>query len=98
MDGAEVGVLEEADQVGLGGLLQGDDGRRLEAQVGLEVLGDLADEALEGQLADRKVCFMRAVRCLLYKGTPADSDRPFKRCDYTLSAARLRAHLAAAPF
>jgi hypothetical protein len=65
VDGAEVGVLEEADQVGLGGLLQGDDGRRLEAQVGLEVLGDLADEALEGQLADRKVCFMRAVRCLL---------------------------------
>ena len=34
--GAQVGVLEAADQVGLRGLLEGDDGRRLEAQVGLE--------------------------------------------------------------
>ena len=55
MDRAQVGVLEEADQVRLGGLLQGDDGRRLEAQVGLEVLGDLADQALEGQLADQQL-------------------------------------------
>ena len=30
-------VSSEADQVRLGGLLQGDDGRRLEAEVGLEV-------------------------------------------------------------
>ena len=44
-----------ADEVGLGGLLEGQDGRRLEAQVGLEVLGDLADQALEGQLADQEV-------------------------------------------
>ena len=41
MDGAEVGVLEEADEVGLGGLLEGEDGGGLEAEVGLEVLGDL---------------------------------------------------------
>jgi hypothetical protein len=38
VDGAEVGVLEEADQVRLGGLLEGEDGVRLEAQVRLEVL------------------------------------------------------------
>ena len=55
MDGAEVGVLEEADEVGLGGLLEGEDGRGLEAEVGLEVLGDLTDEALEGGLADEEV-------------------------------------------
>lgn len=55
VDGSQVGVLEEADEVGLGGLLEGQDGRRLEAQVGLEVLGDLADQALEGQLADQEV-------------------------------------------
>ena len=55
MDRAQVGVLEEADQVCLGGLLQGNDSRRLEAQVGLEVLGDLADQALEGQLADQQL-------------------------------------------
>ena len=52
MDRAQVRVLEEADHVGLGGLLQREHGLRLEAQVALVLLGDLADEALEGQLAD----------------------------------------------
>ena len=55
MDGAEVGVLEQAHQVGLAGLLQGHHGGALEPQVGLEVLGDLADQALEGQLADQQL-------------------------------------------
>ena len=55
VDGRQVGVLEEADQVGLGRLLEGQDGGRLEAQVGLEVLRDLADQALEGQLADQQL-------------------------------------------
>ena len=55
MDGAEVGVLEEPDQVHLGGLLKGQDGGGLEAQVRLEVLRDLADEALEGELADEEL-------------------------------------------
>ena len=55
MDGAQVGVLEETDQVSLAGLLQGHDGRALEAEVSLEVLGDLTDQALEGQLADEEL-------------------------------------------
>ena len=55
MDGAEVGVLEEANEVSLSGLLEGEHGGALEAQVGLEVLGDLTDEALEGGLADEEV-------------------------------------------
>jgi hypothetical protein len=55
VDGAQVGVLKQADQVGLRGLLQGEDGLRLEAQVGLEVLGDLANQALERQLADQQL-------------------------------------------
>ena len=55
VDGAEVGVLEEANEVGLGRLLEGEDGGGLEAEVGLEVLGDLTDEALEGGLADEEV-------------------------------------------
>uniref|UniRef100_A0ACD5ZS07 Uncharacterized protein n=1 Tax=Avena sativa TaxID=4498 RepID=A0ACD5ZS07_AVESA len=55
VDGAEVGVLEEADEVCLGGLLQRGDGGALEAEVGLEVLGDLTDEALEGELADEQL-------------------------------------------
>ena len=55
VDGAQVGVLEEADEVGLRSLLEGQDGGALEAEVVLEVLGDLADEALERELADEQV-------------------------------------------
>ena len=35
--------------------LQGSDGRRLEAEVGFEVLSDLPDESLEGKLPDEKL-------------------------------------------
>lgn len=55
VDGAEVGVFEEGDEVGLDGLLEGADGGGLEAQVGLEVLGDFTDETLEGELADEQL-------------------------------------------
>ena len=55
VDGAQVGVFEETDQVSLAGLLKGHDGRALETQVGLEVLGDFSDEALERQLADQQL-------------------------------------------
>lgn len=55
MDGAEVGVLEESDQVSLAGLLQSHDGRALEAQISLEVLSDLTYKTLEWQLADEKL-------------------------------------------
>ena len=43
VDGAQVGVLEEGDEVRLDGLLEGANGGRLEAEVGLEVLGNLTD-------------------------------------------------------
>ena len=55
MDGAEVDVLEETDEVSLAGLLQGHDGRALEVQIGLEVLRNLTNETLEEQLADEKL-------------------------------------------
>jgi len=55
VDGAQVGVLEETDEVGLAGLLEGHDGGGLEPEVGLEVLGDLPDQTLEGQLADEEL-------------------------------------------
>jgi len=55
VDGAQVGVLEEGDEVRLDGLLQSTDGGRLEAEVGLEVLGDLTDQTLEGELADEQL-------------------------------------------
>ena len=59
MDGAKVGVLKEAYEVGLGGLLKGEDRGGLEAKVGLEILGDLADETLEGELPDEELGGLR---------------------------------------
>jgi hypothetical protein len=55
VDGAKVGVLEETDEVGLRSLLKGSDGGALEAKVRLEVLGDLTDETLEGELAEEEL-------------------------------------------
>ena len=55
VDGAEVRVLKEANEVSLGRLLEGEDSRGLEAKVGLEVLDDLTDETLEGELTDEKL-------------------------------------------
>ena len=55
VDGAEVGVLEQANEVGLGGLLEGHDGGGLEPQVSLEVLSDLTNQTLEWQLADEQL-------------------------------------------
>ena len=52
VDGAEVGVLEETDEVSLAGHLQGNDFRALEAQIGLDVLRDLTNDTLDEQLAD----------------------------------------------
>lgn len=55
MDGAEVGVLEEGDEVSLNGLLKSTDGGGLEAEVRLEVLGNLTNQTLEGELADEEL-------------------------------------------
>jgi hypothetical protein len=55
VDSAQVGVFEESNEVGFGGLLEGENRRSLEPQVTLEILGDLPDETLEGELADEQV-------------------------------------------
>ena len=55
VDGAQVGVLKESNEVGFAGLLQGSDGRALEPQIGLEVLGDFTNQTLEGELADKQL-------------------------------------------
>ena len=55
VDGAQVGVLEKTNKVGLASLLEGHDGGALEAEISLEVLGDLTDKTLEGQLADQEL-------------------------------------------
>ena len=68
MDGAQVGVLKQADQVGLGRLLQREDGAGLEAQVGLEVLRNLANQALERQLADEQLRALLVLADLAARG------------------------------
>ena len=55
VDSAQVGVLKQTNKVSLGCLLESHDGRGLESQIGLEVLGDFTDQTLEGQLPDQKL-------------------------------------------
>jgi hypothetical protein len=55
VNSAQVGVLEERDEVGLDGLLESADGGRLETEIRLEVLSDFTDQALEGELADEEL-------------------------------------------
>jgi len=55
VDGGQVGVLEERDEVSLGGFLKSANGGRLEAEISLEILGDLTNETLEGKLSDQKL-------------------------------------------
>ena len=56
MDGTEVGVLKESNQVGLAGFLEGHHSRALEPQISLEVLSNLTDKPLEWKLADEQLC------------------------------------------
>jgi len=55
VDGTQVGVLEETDEVSLAGFLESHDSWALETQVGLEVLCDLTNQTLEWQLADQEL-------------------------------------------
>lgn len=50
VDSAQIGVLEQADQIGFACFLERHHRRTLKSQVGLEVLRDFPNEALEGQL------------------------------------------------
>jgi hypothetical protein len=55
VDGAQVGIFEEGDEISLDGFLEGANSRALEAKVTLEILGDFTDETLEGKLSDQKL-------------------------------------------
>ena len=71
MDGSQVGVLKKTDKVSLGRLLKCQDGGALETKVGLVVLSDLTNEALEGKLADQKLSALLVASDL----TKGDSSR-----------------------
>jgi len=55
VDGAQVGVLKQPDEVGLASLLQSSNGSRLESEISFEILGDFSDETLEGELPDEEL-------------------------------------------
>lgn len=49
---AQICVFEQGDQVRFAGFLQRADRGRLEAKIGLEVLGDFTHQPLKGQLSN----------------------------------------------
>ena len=55
VNGTQVGILAQSDQIRLGGFLKRENSRALEVQVGLEVLSDLTDQALKGKLAEEQL-------------------------------------------
>ena len=76
VDGGQIGVLEQPNQIGLTRALQRHDGVRLELQVRLEVLRHLPHQALERKLAAEQL------RPLLVAADLAQGDcaRPAGRC------------------
>ncbi|KRX12281.1 hypothetical protein T07_2523 [Trichinella nelsoni] len=55
MNGAEIGVFKQTNQVSLSSLLQGKNCMALEAQISLEVLGNFTNKPLEWQLPDQEL-------------------------------------------
>lgn len=55
VNGAEIGVFEETDQISLGGFLESQHGLRLESHVRSDAAGDVLDDSLEWQLSDQQI-------------------------------------------
>jgi hypothetical protein len=55
VDGAQIGIFKEADQIGFGRFLQGQHGRALKAEIAFEILSNLTDQSLEGEFTDQQV-------------------------------------------
>ena len=55
VNGAQVRIFKKTYQVGLSSFLEGQDGRPLKPEITLEILRNLTDQALEGQLAYEKI-------------------------------------------
>jgi len=72
VDGSQVSVFKEGNEVSFAGLLESENGRGLEAKVSLEVLSNFTDEPLEGELPDQELS-----RFLITSNfTKGDSSRP----------------------
>ncbi|KAL7471680.1 hypothetical protein ACHAXS_011965, partial [Conticribra weissflogii] len=55
VDSAQVGVLKKPNKIRLRGLLKRQHSGSLKTKIALEVLGDLANETLEGKLTDQEI-------------------------------------------
>ena len=91
VDGSQVCVFKETDKVSLSSFLQSTDGARLEPEISLEVLGNLPDQTLEGQLADQELSALLVTTNL----TKSDGSRavPVGLLDTTSSGGRLACSL-----
>jgi len=72
MNGAEVSILKETDEVSLGRFLQCRHGGALETEISLEILSDLTDKTLEGEFADEEFSALLVFTDL----TESDGSRP----------------------
>ena len=55
VNGAEIRIFEQTDKIGFRGFLESENGRSLETQIGLEILGNFTHQTLKGQLANQQV-------------------------------------------
>jgi hypothetical protein len=55
VDGGQVGVLEETDEVSFSGFLESQHGGSLESEIVLKVLSNFSDQSLERKLADQQL-------------------------------------------
>lgn len=55
VDGAHVGVLEQANEVSLNGLLEGEESGALESEVAVALVSNILDDSLERKLSDEEV-------------------------------------------
>ena len=55
MDGTQVGIFKKRDKISLYRFLESSDCRRLESKVGLKILRNFTNQALERKLADQEL-------------------------------------------
>jgi len=55
MNGTQVGIFEERDEVSFSSFLKGQDSRRLESKFLFPFVSDLSDHSLEGEFSNEKI-------------------------------------------
>ena len=56
VDGTQVSIFKQTNQVSLASFLQSHNGRALESEISLEVLSNFTDQTLEWEFSDQKFC------------------------------------------